>query len=388
MTQLITPLLTKIDASDRANQELSQGVIKTITEEANIYKTAFEELAAELMKRDEYIVKFREKFFLPAPQLIPSQDVNPSPLSTARDIQTSELHTEPSEASLLTRATSISQADEVNASLVQKIIQSCVEQRDIYKNAFEGLSIEIEKRDQEIQKLNEQVKALPSKKPIESSEKKKENLTPDEQLTAVGKDVKNLKVGRIKKDHQDAAIQNYIFLLFNAAKKESIDLSQFNSLSDLSEEDQALLKGIAQQAVKSMNPSPLAKEYDLNKLFRTKKRVLDSKIEKKKPIKNDGEAAALVGKAHTLFAHFYATLKRDKKNGVKTDYSDFIFSRIPFLAGDLSLALKTYEECEAYYCTKKRGPTDPQLMLVQNSIKNIKKIQELFLELLNKCKFE
>jgi hypothetical protein len=151
---------------------------------------------------------------------------------------------------------------------------------------------------------------------------------------------------------------------------------------------------------------PNGKAYELDKLFATKERNIDSHIKALTTLRRGGkirtdslvEITKLEGHAQKIFAHFFSKLRSERKHEKDCNYKDFSFTSIAFLAGDLLFAEKIYEECRASYITlQEQYATKPSshkdelkklpkvLINIQEKIDQIKEVQRLFLVLLENC---
>lgn len=225
-------------------------------------------------------------------------------------------------------------------------------------------------------------------------------VTPAQQMAKeiqkFGKQVAEVNNGQIAAEYREAALQNYIFLLFVQEKnirKEPILMEKFNP-SDLSEKDKILLEEVAAKAMQKMDPKATS-AYDLKKLLESKDR--NTKIKALQSVKQefgqtDTGMAKLEDKAREILKHFYTFLWGNSRSlNQKNNYKDFFFANIPSLAADLQIAKEIYEECRAYY-EKTTEPNDPQLEMIEKKIsqleedqKLLEEAQRLFLVFLEKC---
>jgi hypothetical protein len=136
----------------------------------------------------------------------------------------------------------------------------------------------------------------------------------------------------------------------------------------------------------------------------TKVRVLDPRIitlanaRREGKIRTDSikEITILEGYILKHFAHFFAKLRSEgQQKKEERNYTDFSFTSIAFLAGDLFFAEELYEECRASYvhllALYKAKPETykeelrklPRILVnIEEKIRQIKEVQRLFFALL------
>jgi len=394
MTSIIQSA-SEIHELDKTTFSLEQDLLKVTEEERDLYKNAFEVLSAELQKRDTLILTLQHRLY---PLTIPAK-IEPS----------DELDEQPenSTPSLQAMVASLADLDQANDKLLEIALDNCQQERDLYKIGVESLAIGIEMRDEEIQELEKQIaekERLLSKK----AEQPKTVNPQSAQIETLHQTVASLKKVNISQQDREAAFQNYTFLLF-IQEKGTFDLEEFITICDKLDSSDENLQQAAKKALESIDPNQKNFGKDINwaSFFRSKDDNLDHKIQtlatpagkiQPDPLR---KITMLRGQADKLMASFFEKLKSLKKDQLtECNYSDFGFTRIGFIGGQILLAEMIYEKCKTSYEALQIEYANPRLEQVndlrrlpgiianiEKEIVKIKEVRRLLLALLEKSKF-
>ncbi|HUD01059.1 MAG TPA: hypothetical protein VMR37_01915 [Rhabdochlamydiaceae bacterium] len=413
------PILSNIKTTVEGNLALSHGIVSgAIEKECTIYKNALQTLTDELTKRDEYIIQLHGR--LNIPRQSPSRVAEAPHLNGKPQLVSSLLKSEPN--NLLPRtqvlATGLSQSAEINNALVQKIIKPCEEERDIYKTAYEDLAVEVEKRNQEIQQLEEQLdkqtvilsspNSSPSGSPIKPA-------SPDP-MANMEESAHKAKLDSITEEEKKKVLENLTFINFVRAKKpEEVDIETM-SLNDPLLESAAKLaiQAVTKKSIETIKSSEITPilaslEYHQREFGKKLRRQENKKLDAvKEEAGENGKANSplvkeekkltllgvkqLVGQVEKDFARYMAKLRLESPRKKYKKYSDFIFNTLPCCAAELHLLEKRYLKCKQRYTELKGGlkntGIDELIANVDEKLKTVLRLKNVLDQLLQKCHVE
>ena len=409
---MTTELITTITALDRPQKAADQDTLAKFKKERDLYRTTMYKLAEMLKSLNEQKTALLGRF------VTPLNGVHQKPNGHI----TREPDHSPAQGPISTDAISLinerEELDGTEQQLTQELIAKVTRQRDKYREEVYQLKDAITSCQEIVSELEHQLALqerlllTPKKAPIESPSGSPEpafspeTLANKKQLELLREEIAQIKHVRIDAKFKDSALQSLILLLFIQAKiqrREPFDIKTFD-INKLSSADRELLKQVAQTAMTSMASHGEPVEDVVRKLFATKVRTLDPKIIALSNLRREGkirtdsikEITILEGYILKHFAHFFAKLRSDgQQKKEERNYTDFGFTSIAFLSGDLLFAEELYEECKASYerllQQYKAKPENykeelrkiPKILVnMEEKIRQIKEVQRLFFALL------
>ncbi len=366
----ITTTVSDIQELDATNRALGQELIEAARAECDIYKHAFEKLTSELVTRDTKILALKERFQAP---LMSSSAKPPQDASNG--------------VGLMERtASTLADYDQINMNLLQQALQSCEQERDVYKQGLECLVPAIRQRDQEIKDLENQVRDFDS--PVGSP-----TASPPDTPNKYLKDhIARVDVSIIDNANEIKPILHNLTYLIYQQENPSKDIVGINPKDpDLIKAAEKALKkiGISALLLPLLSPEEittgLLSSYKRN--VQKNNNIYQAAFARFSDLNVPLMVTCSRGKAEELFARYRA--RRAEYNngrerptaGAPSKYSDFPFKTMPLLAGDLSSLERIYTDLRG-----RLQSDNDQAKELEAKLKDIKEIRVIFFDLLNKCR--